>query len=279
MQKINKKKTFRKILTYVGLILNACIFMFPFLWLISTSLKSSSQSTFSFPPSFIPFPISFENYINAMFSVPFLKYIFNSFMLIILMVPIHIFLTALTAYPLARMNFPGRNIVFFLIIGTMFLPEEGKLIPLFLTVQKLGMVDSWAGIIFPGLVGGFSVFLMRQAYLSIPKEMEEAAIIDGCGIFGVWWKIILPITKPTLTALSIFAFVSVWNSFIWPLIILRDDNLFPISLGLSYLSGTFGNEVKVMAAGTVLSLIPVIAFYLLMQKNFVSGMQSGSVKG
>jgi putative chitobiose transport system permease protein len=268
----------QKILLYGLLIVIACLFVGPFLWLVSTALKSNQQDVFTFPPSFIPKPPVLDQFIEAWTQISFPKYLLNSVILIVLMVPAHLFLTALTAYPLARMEFPGRKLIFYATIGTMFLPEEGKLVPLFLIVEKLHMVNSWWGLIIPGLVGGFSIFLMRQSYLSVPKEIEEAAIIDGCGIFRVWWGIILPLTKPTLAALSVFSFISVWNSFMWPLIILKNDNLYPLALGLAYLAGTFGTEVRAMAAGTVISLLPVILFYLLMQRYFVSGMQ-GAVKG
>jgi putative chitobiose transport system permease protein len=268
----------QKILLYGLLIAIACLFIGPFLWLLSTALKSNQQDVFTFPPSFIPKPPVLKQFIEAWTQISFPKYMLNSVLLIVLMVPAHLFLTALTAYPLARMEFPGRKLIFYAIIGTMFLPEEGKLVPLFLIVQRLHMVNSWWGLIVPGLVGGFSIFLMRQSYLSVPKEIEEAAVIDGCGIFRVWWGIILPLTKPTLAALSVFSFISVWNSFMWPLIILKNDDLYPLALGLAYLAGTFGTEVRAMAAGTVISLLPVIIFYLLMQRYFVSGMQ-GAVKG
>lgn len=268
----------RKMLMYGLLTLIACLFIGPFLWLLSTALKSNQQDVFTFPPTLIPKPPVLNQFVEAWTSIPFPKYMMNSVLLLILMVPAHLFLTALSAYPLARMEFPGRRLIFYAIMGTMFLPEEGKLVPLFLIVQKLHMVDSWWGLIVPGLVGGFSIFLMRQSYLSVPKEMEEAAIIDGCGIFRVWWRIILPLTRPTLAALSVFSFISVWNSFMWPLIILKNDDLYPLALGLAYLAGTFGNEVRAMSAGTVISLMPVILFYLMMQRYFVSGMQ-GAVKG
>lgn len=272
-------RTVKNILIYALLLLLTVVFIMPFVWLLSTALKSSSQSVYSFPPTFIPRPAVLDNFIEAWTSVPFAKYMFNSFMLILLMVPAHLFLTALTAYPLARLNFPGRNFIFYMVLGTMFMPMEAMLVPQFLMAQELHLANNWGGIIFPGLVGGFSIFLMRQSYLSIPKEMEEAARMDGCGFFRTWWKIILPMAKPTLAALSIISFVSVWNSFMWPLIILNNDDLYPLSLGLAYLSGTFGNEVRVMAAGTVLSLIPIITFYLIMQKHFVSGLTTGAVKG
>ncbi|MCF6411613.1 carbohydrate ABC transporter permease [Pseudalkalibacillus salsuginis] len=272
------RKIGKNVFLYVLLISVSLIFIGPFLWLLSTALKSNAQDVFGFPPSFIPKPAVFDHFIEAWTAIPFPRYLLNSFLLLLIMVPSHIFLTALTAYPLARMNFPGRTFIFYAIIATMFLPEEGKLVPLFIIVEKLGMVDSWWGLIVPGLIGGFSIFLMRQAYLTIPKEIEEAAIIDGCGPFRVWWSVILPLTKPTLAALSVFSFISVWNSFMWPLIILKDESLFPIALGLAYLSGTFGTDVKTMAAGVVISLVPIIIFYILMQRHFVSGLQ-GSIKG
>jgi putative chitobiose transport system permease protein len=271
-------KGIKIVLLYVLLVVIALIFIGPFIWLLSTAFKSNTQDVFGFPPSFIPAPPVLDYFIEAWTVIPFPKYMLNSLLLLLIMVPAHIFLTALTAYPLARMTFPGRQFIFYAIIATMFLPEEGKLVPLFIIVDKLGMVDSWWGIIMPGLVGGFSIFLMRQAYLGIPKEVEEAAIIDGCGPFRVWWSVILPLTKPTLAALSVFSFISVWNSFMWPLIILKDENLYPIALGLASLSGTFGVDVKTMAAGVVISLIPIIIFYIAMQRHFISGLQ-GSIKG
>jgi putative chitobiose transport system permease protein len=264
--------------TYGLLIIIAFLFIGPFLWLLSTAFLPITQDVFTFPPTFIPKPPVLDHFIDAWTSIPFPKYMLNSFLLILLMVPAHLLLTSLAAYPLARMEFPGRVFIFYAIVGTMFLPEEGKLVPMFILVQKLGMVDSWSGLIVPGLVGGFSVFLMRQSYLSIPKEIEEAAIIDGCGTFRVWWNIMLPSTKPTVAALSVFSFISVWNSFMWPLIILKNDDLFPLALGLAYLSGTLGFDVKEMAAGTVISILPIIIFYMCMQRFFVSGLQ-GAVKG
>ena len=268
----------RKLLMYVLLIAVACVFIGPFLWMLAASLMSTRQDVFTFPPTFLPNPVTFANYASAWTSIPYAKYLLNSVLLLVIMVPIHLIVTAMAGYPLARIQFPGGKLIFYMILGTMFLPEEGKLVPLFIIIQKLGFVDSWAGIVLPGLVGGFSVFMMRQAYLSIPKEMEEAAVIDGCGMFRTWWNIMLPLIRPTVAALSVFSFISVWNSFMWPLIVLKNDDLYPLALGLAYLLGTFGGDVKTMAAGTVISLIPVVAFYLMMQKYFVSGMQ-GALKG
>ncbi|GGD78393.1 carbohydrate ABC transporter permease [Paenibacillus nasutitermitis] len=268
----------RKTLLYLLLIILAFIFISPFLWLASAGLKPNTQDVFSFPPSFIPDPPTFDNFIDAWTSIPFPKYLFNSVMLLLLMIPAHLLITALTAYPLARITFPGRLFFFGAMIGTMFLPEEGKLVPLYILLQKMGMVDSWSGLIFPGLVGGFAILLMRQAYLNIPNELEEAAEMDGCSTFRIWWSIMVPLVRPTIATLSVFSFISVWNSFMWPLIILKNDDLYPLSLGLAYLLGTFGNDIRIMAAGTLISLVPVIVFYLSMQRQFVGGLQ-GAVKG
>ena len=279
---VTKKSVFKVIktvITYFLLVVLALIFTMPFIWLVSTAFKSNTQNVYSFPPTFLPKPPVLDNFMEAWKSVPFGRYLFNSFALIVILVPAHLFLTALTAYPFARMRFPGRNILFAFILGTMFMPTEAMLVPMFLTAKELHLANNWGGIIFFSLVGGFPIFLMRQAYLGVPKEIEEAATIDGCGFFRTWWSIVLPMVKPTVAALSIISFVNVWNSFMWPLIILNDDKLYPLSLGLAYLSGAFGFDVRIMAAGTTLSLIPIIVFYLLMQKHFVSGLSQGAVKG
>src|SRR5699024_1005544 len=175
------------------------------------------------------------------------------------------------------MKFPGRDFIFFAMIGTMFLPEEGRLVPLYLIVKELGMDNSWWGVIMPGIAGGMAVFLMRQAFLVIPKEIEEAAIIDGCGHFRMWWKIMLPLTKPTIAAVGVFGFINIWEAFIWPLIILNDNHLYTLALGLNYLTGSFSNDIRTLTAGTVISLVSVIIFFLFTQLFFIQGLQ-GAVK-
>jgi putative chitobiose transport system permease protein len=262
---------------YVLLTAIACLFVGPFILLVSTAFKSDSQPVFSFPPQWLPDPPVWENFQHAWNDIPFPRYMFNSFFLVGVMVPLHLFLASITAYPLARMRFFGRNFIFYGIIATMFIPPEVMLIPRFLLVKTFNMTDSYWGIIIPGLLGGFAVFLMRQAYLAIPRELEEAAIIDGCGPFRMWWSIMLPLTAPTTAALGVFSFISVWNSFIWPLIVLKSPELYPLSLGLAYLAGTFGFDVKSLAAGAVISVTPIIIFFLLMQRYFIYGMQ-GAVK-
>lgn len=267
----------KKLLMYLLLVIVALIFIGPFLWMLGVSFMPNTQNVYTIPPSIIPNPPVFDNFINAWTSIPYGRYMLNSFILLAIMVPAHVIISALAAYPLARMNFPGRNFIFLAILGTMFLPDEGRLVPLYLIVQDLGMTNSWLGVIMPGIAGGLAVFLMRQSYIVIPREIEDAAIIDGCGPFRLWWSIMLPMTKPALATVAVFAFVSVWEAFIWPLIVLNDNDLYPIALGLNYLTGTFGDDVRTLTAGVAISLVPIVIFFLFAQRYFIEGLQ-GAVK-
>jgi putative chitobiose transport system permease protein len=266
------------LLRYAALCVIAVVFIIPFVLLVSSALKPATQQVYSFPPDLIPRPPVGTWFAEAWSKIPFLRYLGNSFFFEITMVPLNLLISALTAYPLARMRFVGRQFFFYAIISTMFLPGEVMLIPRFLIIARFHMVDSYLGVILPGLIGAFGVFLLRQAFLQIPRELEDAARIDGCGEFRLWWQIMIPQIAPSLATLAVFDFVSVWNSFLWPLVILKDSNKFPISLGVAYLAGIFGSDVRSLAAGTVMALVPVLIFFLLMQRYFVSGLK-GAVKG
>lgn len=269
---------FRNLIAYLALILIAGLFIGPFLILLSSAFKSSAQPVYGFPPQIIPRPPVLDWFARAWSQIPFLKYMFNSFYLVVVMVPLNVLISALTAYPLARMRFRGSRFFFFAILSTLFLPAEVMLIPRFLIAAQMGLVNTYAGIILPGLIGAFGIFLLRQAYLQIPKELDEAARIDGCGEFRLWWQIMTPQIAPSMATLAVFGFISVWNNFQWPLVMLKDADKFPLALGLAYLAGIFGADVRSLAAGTVLSLIPVLVFFLVMQRYFVAGLK-GAVKG
>lgn len=163
-------------------------------------------------------------------------------------------------------------------IAPMFLPGELMLIPRFLVVSSLGLADTYAGVILPGLLSAMGIFLLRQTFASVPQELEDAARMDGCREWGIFWHVMLPAARPALAVLAIFGFISVWNSFIWPLVVLKDTDKYPIALALSYLTGVTGTDVRSLAAGTVISLIPVIFFFVLMQRHILEGMK-GAVKG
>lgn len=186
--------------------------------------------------------------------------------------------SSLAAYPLARYSFPGRDLLFFCILSTLLLPEEAGLIVNFMTVSRLGLGDTLMGVYLPSVATAFGIFLMRQAFLTIPGELEDAARLDGAGELGIWRYVMLPLARPALATLAIFSFVAYWNSFLWPLIILKDPGKFPVAVGLSWLAGTFSTNFRFVAAGSVLTMIPILLLFLFLQKQFLKGMTQGAIK-
>jgi putative chitobiose transport system permease protein len=263
---------------YALLLVLAVIFVGPFVVLLSSSLKPATQDVFSFPPDLIPQPPVADWFIRAWTVIDFPRYLLNSAIYVGVMVPAYLAVSALTAYPLARMRFPFRTVIFFLFLSTMFLPGELMLIPRFLVVSELGLADTYAGVMLPGLLSAIGIFLLRQTFAGVPQELVDAARIDGCREWGVFWHVMLTAAKPAFAVLAIFGFISVWNSFIWPLVVLKDTSKYPIALGISYLTGVTGTDVRSLAAGTVISLIPVLVFFILMQRHILDGMK-GAVKG
>ncbi len=275
----------KKISTHIFLIILSIISVGPFLWLLSTALKSENENIFSYPPSFIPEHITFANFTGVWQSVPFGAYIINSTIVCIFTILLNLVLSALAGYPLARMEFKGKNFVFFAILATIMVPFQVIMIPVYLMVLRLNMVDSvsafagFSGLILPFAVNAFGIFLMRQAFMSIPKELEEAAVIDGCNAFQIWWKIMLPLVKPALATLAIFTFVGAWSEFLWPSIVLTKQEMYTLPVGLTHLQGVFSSNWRYIAAGAVISIIPILVVFLALQKYFIEGSTQGAVKG
>ncbi|MEV4545197.1 carbohydrate ABC transporter permease [Micromonospora echinaurantiaca] len=263
---------------YVLLSLIGALFLGPFLILLASALKPASQPVYSFPPQLIPLPPVLDWFVEAWHKISFPRYLANSLLYELLTVPAYLAISALAAYPLARIHFRGRAPLFALIVSTMFLPGEVMLVPRFLVVSELGMVDTFAGLVLPGLLSAFGVFLLKQAFEQIPRELFDAARVDGCNEWQIFWRVAVRQVTPTLATLAIFGFIGVWNNFIWPLVVLKSEDKFPIALGLAYLQGIFGTDVRSMAAGTVIAVLPIIIFFLALQKHFVDGMR-GAVKG
>ncbi|MGH3877430.1 MAG: carbohydrate ABC transporter permease [Actinophytocola sp.] len=274
----SRTRTLRTVGRYVLLTLIAAVFVGPFLVLLATALKPGSQPVYAFPPDLLPAPPVLDFVVEAWTAVPFARYLVNSVLYVVLTVPAYLVVSALTAYPLARFRFPGRQAVFLAILSTMFLAPEVMLIPRFLVVSQLGLVDTFAGVVLPGLLSAIGVFLLRQAFAAIPQELPDSARVDGAGELRIFWHIMLPPVRPTLAVLAIFGFVNVWNNFVWPLVVLKDEDTYPVTLGLAYLAGTFGTDTRAAAAGAVLAMVPVVAFFLAMQRHIVEGM-SGALKG
>ncbi|MGM9993969.1 MAG: carbohydrate ABC transporter permease [Candidatus Avigastranaerophilus sp.] len=271
--------------SHTFLILMSFLSLFPFLWLTSTALKGMDENIFQYPPYFIPRDLTFANFIQVWKQIPFLTYFFNSFIVAAFTVILNLVFSSLAAYPLARMEFKGKKVVFSLILSTIMIPFQAIMLPVYLIVLKLHMVDSYGcvpgylGLILPFAVNAFGIFLMRQAFLAVPKEMEEAAFIDGCSLFNIWRKILLPMTSPTLAVLAIFTFIGSWGEFLWPSIVLTKKTLYTLPVGVNDLQGMFSANWRLIAAGSIISIIPIIIFFIIMQKYFVSGQNEGAVKG
>lgn len=274
----------KKIISYSVLLIIAIISVGPFLWLFSTALKSGNENIFAYPPVLIPENPTFENFTGVWGKIPFLKYISNSFIVAGITVLLNLLLSSLAAYPLARMNFKGKTIAFYAVLATIMIPFQVIMIPVYLMVLRLNLVDSasdiagFAGLIFPFAVNAFGIFLMRQAFLGIPKELEEAAIIDGCDTFNIWLRIFMPLVKPALATLAVFTFVGAWSEFLWPGIVLTRQEMYTLPVGINQLQGIFSANWRYIAAGSIISIIPILAFFLLLQRYFVEGTTQGAIK-
>lgn len=266
------------LLLYALLVAFAVIAVGPFLWLLSTSLKSG-QDILSYPPKLLPNPVSFESYADVWRAQNMPRFLLNTSIITFWGVLANLALSATSGYALARIRFPGRDIVFFLIVSTLVLPNTLNIVVNFITLVELNLVNTFTGVVLPNAITVFNVFLLRQAFLTIPRELEDAARIDGANEFVLWWRVMLPLVKPALLTVTILEFVAMWNLYQWPLIVLNDTDKFPLSVAIARLTvGELSLDFGNIAAATVISMIPVILIFLILQRYFIEGL-AGSVKG
>lgn len=268
----------QRLILYLLLLLIGILLLAPFAWLLSTALKSESADLFAYPPQWIPRPVVWSNFVKAWNILPFARYIFNTFFIAITTVLLNLFFCSLTGFALARMRFPGRQTILYAVLATAMIPFQVLLIPLFIVTLKLGLVDSYAGVILPVAVNAFGIFLLRQAFSTIPSELEDAARIDGCGDFAIYARIMMPLIKPALATQAAFVFVAQWNDFLWPLVVLKSRELYTLQLGLASLQGVFGVNWRYISAASVIALVPTVLFFLFTQRFFVQGISAGAVK-
>ncbi|MFU0799187.1 MAG: carbohydrate ABC transporter permease [Xylanivirga thermophila] len=276
---VNKRKLVNNIILHVVLIIIALATITPFLWTLSTSLKGQNEAVFSIPPKFIPENATFENYAVVWNTLPIPRYFINSVILAAFGVILPVILCSMAAFPLARMEFKGKQAVFLTIMATMMIPGEVTMIPTYLIINKVGLMGNYAGIILPAAVSAFGIFLMRQAFLGIPKEIEESALIDGASVWRIWSSILMPMVKPNIATLSILSFIGAWNNFLWPLLVLKDPNTYPLTLGLYKLQGTFVANTRLIASGAMIALVPILIVFLFFQRYFIEAAYSSAVKG
>lgn len=257
----------------------ALLMLFPLLWLISTALKSPSENIFQFPPQLLPSQPTLNNFVQVWQTNPFGQYLFNSTLVAVLTVSLNLLFCALAAYPLARLEFRGRELIFAAVVSTIMIPFQIIMIPLYILTVQLGIRNTYVGIIFPEIASAFGIFLLRQAFQGVPKEMEEAARIDGCSELGLWWHVMLPAIQPALVTLAIFVFIGSWSDFLWPLIVLDQPELYTLPLGVATLAGTFSLDWRLVAAGSVISIAPVLLLFLFVQRYIVPTEAGSGVKG
>ena len=273
--KTEQKKLFIHILTYLLLVFIAIICAGPFLWFLSTSFKTG-QNIYDLK-LFYANP-SLDNYIGVVQFLSIPKYFLNTIIITLSAIAIDVVIASLCAYPLAHMNFPGKNVIMTALLASMIIPAAAGLVIKYLTISRFHLIDSYLGVILPGSLTVFSIILLRQGYLGIPKELMEAAKIDGASEIKIWAKILVPGIKPAISTIVIFDFIAHWNDFLWPVVILQDPQKYPLATALQYLNGQFNYKFGYIAAGTIISIIPVIIIFLLFQKNYIEAV-TGAVKG
>ncbi len=270
----------QRMLLYGTLTFIALLIILPLLWMLSTSFKPKSEW---FLPQIYWFPRTFtwENYQKILdnSTLPISRWFLNSFLVASLTTVLILTIDSLAAYAYARMEFAGKRLLFGLLLATLFLPGIMFLVPNFLTIAGLGLLNSYAGVILPGLAGVFGVFFMRQFFESLPRELEEAAFIDGATRVQTFLFVALPLAKPALATLGIITFLAAWNDFLWPLLILKDRNLLTLPPGLRTLQGAYTSEYGQMMAGAVITSVPVLLLYLLLQRYIVESVQTAGLKG
>ncbi|OKH19408.1 carbohydrate ABC transporter permease [[Limnothrix rosea] IAM M-220] len=272
-------KTFKLIGTYLLLAAIALVMLFPLLWLFSTALKSPTENIFSFPPQLIPASPTLENFVTVWQNHPFGKYLFNSTFIAVLTVAFNLLFCALAAYPLACLDFQGRDIIFATVVSTIMIPFQIVMIPLYVLTVQLGLRNTYLGIIFPSLASAFGIFLLRQAFQGVPKELEEAGRIDGCSELGIWWHIMIPAVRPALITLAIFVFIGSWSDFLWPLIVIDRPEFYTLPLGVATLAGQFSLDWRLIAAGSIISLLPVMILFGFLQRYIIPTDSGSGVKG
>ncbi|MGB3422618.1 MAG: carbohydrate ABC transporter permease [Dolichospermum sp.] len=274
-----KNSRLQTLLIYAILGAIALVMLFPMLWLISTSLKSPTENIWQSPPELLPSQPTLENFSQVWQSLPFATYLYNSILVSVLTVGLNLLFCSLAAYPLARLSFVGRNGIFIAIVATIMIPFQIVMIPLYILTVQLGLRNSYLGVIFPSLASAFGIFLLRQALITVPKEIEEAARLDGTSELGLWWYVMLPAIRPALITLAIFVFIGAWSDFLWPLIVIQDESLYTLPLGVAKLAGTFSLDWRLVAAGSVISTTPVLVLFLFLQKYIVPTDTASGVKG
>ena len=278
MKKKKSSAVLRRVLLYIVLILIAVIMVVPFLWMLSTSLKTQYDAV-KIPPVWIPDPPQWENYVKLFTEQPMFQFMLNTIKIVFFVVLGQLFFSSLAAYSFARISFKGRIVVFFFYIATLMVPGQVTMIPTYLMFAKAGLTDNHLALILPAFFSAFGVFLLRQFFMSLPRELEEAAEIDGCNPFMTYWRIMLPLVVPAMLTLGVFTLMNTWNDYMGPLIYLSSPEKYTMTLGIAYFKGVYTTQWNLVMAGSIVSVVPILIAYLCAQKYFIEGIAFSGVKG
>lgn len=280
--KLTPQMVLTRIVGYGVLILVAGMMIVPFMWMVSTSLKAPGTE-FSYPPEILPTQLNLTNYQTLFTNLPFGRYFINTLVITLATVAGQLLICSLAAYGFARLNFMGRDTIFVLYLTTMMIPFQITLIPLYLIITQLGWVNTYQGLIVPGISSAFGIFLLRQSFLNIPRDYQDAARIDGASEWAIFSRIFLPLNGPTLATLGVFAFMGTWTDLIWPLLIARNEQMRTLELGLAYFNARPNAFLQpnwpLLMAGSVVVMLPVLIVYIVAQRYFVQGIALSGVKG
>lgn len=265
-------------LTHIVLILGAVVMIAPFAWMVSTSLKLEGE-VFAFPPEWIPNPVRWSNYPEAWEAAPFGWYLFNTIFVSVSVTLLELLTSSLAGYSFARLRFPWRDRIFLLYLGTLMIPGQVTIIPNFVLMKYLGWTDTYLALIIPPAFSAFGTFLLRQFFLTIPSELEEAAKIDGASYPRIWATIIMPLSGPALATLAVFSFMAQWNNFLWPLIVTNSNTMRTFTVGLRFFIDEYNTRYHYLMAGSVMSIIPIIVVFIFFQRYFVRSIKLTGMGG
>ena len=268
----------KKLFFHLALLLGVGVTVFPFLWMVLTSFKTVGEAM-QIPPTFFPKQFLVAAYGQIITALPFARVYLNTIISTVVTTIVQVMFCSMAAYAFARIEFPFKNVIFVLILSVLMVPGQIFLIPQYQIIQKLGLLDTIPALFLPNLFSAFGTFLLRQFFMSLPKELEEAAFLDGCSRYQIFWKIMLPLTKPGIVSLVIFTAKFAWNDFMWPLIVNTSPKMMTLGPALSTLEGQYTTKYPMQMAGAVMAVIPIIVLFFIFQKQFIEGVAQSGIKG
>ena len=268
----------KKLFVHLALLFGVGVTVFPFLWMVLTSFKTVGEAM-QIPPTFFPKQFLVDAYGQIITALPFARVYLNTIISTVVTTIVQVMFCSMAAYAFARIEFPFKNVIFVLILSVLMVPGQIFLIPQYQIIQKLGLLDTIPALFLPNLFSAFGTFLLRQFFMSLPKELEEAAFLDGCSRYQIFWKIMLPLTKPGIVSLVIFTAKFAWNDFMWPLIVNTSPKMMTLGPALSTLQGQYTTKYPMQMAGAVMAVIPIIVLFFIFQKQFIAGIAASAVKG